>query len=191
MAPLATQCSSQASTWSISVPATRAGPSSPSPFPSLASVCSTRVFTLPHIPKGARDAWAGIFSQELKATCSSPRDPAKWSCLFMLPKCILLIPTVSSRSDWRVTLHLVMERLRLWVFWDAVLEEAGRISGNTASGLSVAEANVRQSKRALEDGQYRKAIYSDPFASRPRLGMIRHFNLSWTSIPRLIGGCRI
>lgn len=42
--------------------------------------------------------------------------------------------------------------------WDAVLEEAGRISGNTASGSSVAEANVHRSKRALEDGQYRKAI---------------------------------
>ena len=52
VAPLATQSSSQASKWSSSAPAAGAGPS-PSPLPSLASVCSTRVFTLPHIPKGA------------------------------------------------------------------------------------------------------------------------------------------
>ena len=60
-----------------------------------------------------RVPWAGIFSQELKATCSSPCDPAKWSRLIILSKCILS-PTVSSRRDWRVTLHLVWERLRLW-----------------------------------------------------------------------------
>ena len=120
---------------------------------------------LPHIPKAARDAWAGIFSQELKAACSS-LDAARWSRLFMLPKCILLSPTVSSRQDWRITLQLVHERLPLWSqgsfdeLLNAVVEEADKIRGvnwSTASA-NIADVNVRRSKRALEDGQCRKAI---------------------------------
>ena len=158
--------SSPPSTWSNSAPAAVAGQSSPPSLPPLASIFATRVFTLPHIPKGARDAWAGIFSQELKAACSSPLDAARWSRLFMLPKCILLSPTVSNRRDWRITLQLVRERLRLWSqgsfdeLWDAVLEEADKIRGvnRSTASANISDVNVRRSKRALEDGQCRKAI---------------------------------
>ena len=121
--------SSPPSTWSNSAPTVVVGQSSPPSLPPLASIFATRVFTLPHIPKAARDAWAGIISQELKAACSS-LDAARWSRLFMLPKCILLSPTVSSRQDWRITLQLVRERLLLWSqgsfdeLLNAVVEEA-------------------------------------------------------------------
>ena len=63
----------------------------------------------------------------------------------MLPKCILLSPTVSSRRDWRITLQLVRERLQLWSqgsfneLWDAVLEEADKIRG---VNRSTASANI-------------------------------------------------
>uniref|UniRef100_A0A1X7TY94 Uncharacterized protein n=1 Tax=Amphimedon queenslandica TaxID=400682 RepID=A0A1X7TY94_AMPQE len=126
--------------------------------PSLSSVCSTRVFTLSHVPKGARDAWAGVFAQELKATCSSPMDVSQWSPLLMLPKCILLSPTVAGPRDWKVTLELVRDHLRLWSqgslsdLWDEVLREADRVSNSFPSNHS--DSKIRHCKRAVEDGQY-------------------------------------
>ena len=81
--------SSSPSTWSNSAPAAVVGQSS---TPSL---------WLLSFSEGARDAWAGIFSQELKAVCSSPLNAAGWSRLFMLPKCILsaLLSTVVKTGE--------------------------------------------------------------------------------------------
>ena len=80
----------------------------------------------------------------------------------MLPKCILLSPTVSGPLDRKYTLHLVRERLRLWSqgslsdLWDEALKEADKVSVSFSS--STDEVNLRHSRRAVEDGQYHKAI---------------------------------
>uniref|UniRef100_A0A1X7T574 Uncharacterized protein n=1 Tax=Amphimedon queenslandica TaxID=400682 RepID=A0A1X7T574_AMPQE len=77
-------------------------------------------------------------------------DVSPWSRLLMFPKCILLSPTVAGPRDWKVTLELVRDRLRLW--------EADRISNSSPSNHS--DSKIRRCKRAVEDGQYRKAIQS-------------------------------
>ena len=101
------------------------------------SVCSrkvfTRVFTLPHIPKGSR------------------------GCLDLLSRVegssSLVLETGDSSSSWSEG-SLVVE------VWDGVLVEADRIiSVSTSSGSSVAEASVPRSKRVLEEGQYRKVYH--------------------------------
>ena len=97
--PSRSSSSQTSATCSTSAPAIFSLPPGPPPLPSLASVCSTRVFTLSHVPKGAQDAWAGVFAQELKAwagvftqelkaICSTPSDSSRWSRRLTLPKCI-------------------------------------------------------------------------------------------------------
>ena len=79
----------------------------------------------------------------------------------MLPKCILLSPTVSGPRDWKETLCLVRERLRLWSqgtlsdLWDEVLKEADKVG--VSSNSPTDEVNLRHSRSAVENGQYRKA----------------------------------
>lgn len=80
----------------------------------------------------------------------------------MLPKCILLSPTVSGPRDWKETLCLVRERLRLWSqgtlsdLWEGVLKEADKVG--VSSNSPTDEVNLRRSRSAVENGQYRKAI---------------------------------
>ena len=81
-------CSSspRAASLQLTQKANRNSTPSSSDFPSLHAISSTRVFTFPHIPKGAWDAWAGVLIHELSAICSCPQYLAR---LMMLTKCIL------------------------------------------------------------------------------------------------------
>ena len=122
----------------------------------MPSVCSRRVFTLPHIPKGSR------------------------GCLDLLSRVegssSLVLETGDSSSSWSEG-SLVVE------VWDGVLVEADRIiSVSTSSGSSVAEASVPRSKRVLEEGQYRKVYH---LGVSPPLRTIGHFELFYPQAPPL------
>ena len=69
-----------------------------------------------------------------------------------------------SVSDWKITLHFIRDRLKLWSqckfaeLWNAVTTESAKLT-STLSGSSDI-ANILRAKKALEDGQYRKDILS-------------------------------
>lgn len=114
------------------IPANQSAVPSSSDLPSLDSIFSTRVYTLPHIPNGARDAWAGMLARELTSVCSSPQDLDSWSRLMMLPSSMPL--------------------------WDAVTTESEKLSFSQSISNNSSTSKVRRAKRALEDGKFRKAI---------------------------------
>ena len=86
--------------------------------------------------------------------------------LFMLARCILENPSKGGRSHWRDIRKAVNTRLTKWragqlsELWDDILEENNRLNRNQSQKHmnSSATANINRARRAVEDGQYRKAI---------------------------------
>ena len=142
---------------------------SPDALPSLLSIFSTRVPTLQHVPKGARDAWAGVMGDTLASVGRDPSDLVSWRRLFMLPRCILASPARGGRMLWRETLTLVRARLRQWQagaaseLWEEVLakeQKHRRLRGKPkhSSHETLRRGNARRARRAVGEGQFRKAI---------------------------------
>lgn len=144
----------------------------PPPLPSLESVLRVRVSTLRHVPKVARDAWAGVVGEVTQSISFDPTLVDSWVKFFMLAKCILTNPVREGRSHWRNTQRLVQARIAQWraekvtELWNDVLETSNRLSQrlsrnrpNTSPAPELLPlANARRTRRAAEDGQYRKAI---------------------------------
>ena len=93
----------------------------PAPLPDWSSILKSHTPTFHHVPKGARNAWAGLV---LNLFCAINLDFANtelWHKLFMLPRCVLSSHRVGPRSHWKESLKIVKQRIRRW--W------AGDISG--------------------------------------------------------------
>ena len=163
---------SLASSASSADPMTPASTSTAQLWPHIAnwsSIFSSRSSTLHHVPKGARDAWAGLVYDVFSNINRDPSVTEGWLKLFMLLRCTLANPTNGARQPWRETLKVVRARIGRW--------QSGDISG-LWSDLMAAEninqhhrgpkkplhpdalcaSNVRQAKRAIEVGQYQKGI---------------------------------
>ena len=140
--------------------------SSSQPLPSLESVLRLRVSTLRHVPKASRDAWAGVLREVCRTVVSDPSNVDSWVKLFMLARCILANPSRGGHSHWRDIRKAVNTRLTKWragqlsELWDDVLEENNHLNRNQSQKHmnSSATANINRARRAVEDGQYRKAI---------------------------------
>ena len=136
-------------------------------LPSLNTITSMKVPTLQHVPKGARDAWARVVGEALEDLVSQPASIDVWSLWFMLPRCILYNPPRGGRSHWTEKLKIIRGRIKRWRdgdhlgLWHEVLEMQDKLSGRRRpkkiSPESMRSANARRARRAMEDGQYRKA----------------------------------
>ena len=73
-------------------PTSTSTPTSTSALPSLGSILGVRVATLHHVPKGARDAWAGIVYEVFNAITMDSSDLDAWCKSFMLARCVLANP---------------------------------------------------------------------------------------------------
>ena len=73
------------------------------PLPTLDSILRVRLSTLQHVPKGARDAWAGLIAEQCSSIGQDPSNPHAWWKFFMLPRCILANPTRGERTQLRIT----------------------------------------------------------------------------------------
>ena len=108
--PLTSASTSTAQPWppSANVSLLSQAPSSTSstlqPLPQWSSIFSSRSSTLHHVPKGARDAWAGLVYDVFSNINRDPSVTESWLKLFMLPRCILANPTNGARQTWRETL---------------------------------------------------------------------------------------
>ena len=117
----------------VSSPSAEMHPDMSSPvcdtLPSLDSILRVRVPILRHVPKGTRDAWAGIVGEVLLTITSAPSNLTAWCKLFMLARCILANPVRGGRSHWRDTLNSDRCRIRRWKagafndLWSEVLQE--------------------------------------------------------------------
>ena len=124
------------------------------------------------VPKGARDAWAGLVADLCTSIGRDTSDLEAWKTFFMAPRCILANPTRGGRTQWRETQRLVKSRIRRWQagdfseLWDETLAEANKHSRKKKKTHkkppleTLRKANARRARRAVEDGQYRKAIQS-------------------------------
>ena len=137
-------------------------------LPSLLSVVQTPIPTFQHVPKCLRVEWAKVVKEVFSSVCSHPSNVSSWTKLFMLAKCVLASPVNAHRSRWRDTQNLIRSRLRRWsagdlsTLWVDALA-AGKAHKRkhrtlSASSDAVRRANIRRAKRALESGQYSKAI---------------------------------
>ena len=91
-------------------PMTPASTSTAQPWPPIAnwsSIFSSRSSTLHHVPKGARDACAGLVYDVFSNINRDPSVTEGWLKLFMLPHCILVNPTNGAHQPWRETLKVV------------------------------------------------------------------------------------
>ena len=80
----------------------RDGPLLSSSFslPSLLLISCVRVFTLQHIPKGARDTWSGLVTTESNSN--------SWCMFMMLARWILINPS-GRHFSWEDTLRIVKD----------------------------------------------------------------------------------
>ena len=135
------------------------------PLPSIETVLRVRVPTLRHVPKASRDAWAGVVGDICQTIVSDPTDLGSWVKLFMLARCILANPSRGGRSHWRDTQKAVRSRIAKWragqlsELWDDILTENNRLNNlSQKRNNSPVPANIHRARRAVEDGQFRKAI---------------------------------
>ena len=132
-------------------------------LPSLPTVLQSSIPTLQHVPKGARDRWAGVLSDCLSAVVEDPADISCWSKVFMLAKCVLASPSAGHRLRWREVLRLVRTRIQRWVdgdlaaLWSEAVAGAQSLSKRLLS-TSQHSSNIRRAKLAVQDGQFSKAI---------------------------------
>ena len=138
-------------------------------LPSLTTVFQASCPTLQHVPKGARDRWARVFSECLSAVCDAPADLSSWSKLLMLAKCVLASPATGHRLRWREILTLVRSRIDRWLAGDLVALWSEAIAGGKflakrieSSSGSQRSHNIRRTKLAVQDGPYSKAIKALP-----------------------------
>ena len=61
----------------------------PPALPSLSAILLAKSPILQHVPKGARDAWAGLVGDVFCNIRATPSDVSVWCKLFMLSRCIL------------------------------------------------------------------------------------------------------
>ena len=149
-------------------PSSSSPPFSPEPestaptLPSISSIMNNRTPTLHHVPKGARDQWAEVLGLSFSSVVRDPSDVSCWSRLFMLPKCVLARPAASHRLRWRDIRDLVKSRLRRWSEgeFESLWEESTvKPKTNTRRGRpDQKQHNITRSKRAIQDGQYSKAL---------------------------------
>ena len=138
-------------------------------LPSLASIFVQTTSTLQHVPKGARDEWAGVVGDVCSSIVADPADLDGRVKLFMLPRCVLANPVRGGRTHWRDTVKLVKSRIRRWragdysALWaDMVEDEVKRVRLRKKSKAVPPEllrrANARRARHAAEEGQSRKAL---------------------------------
>ena len=138
------------------------------PLPTLDSILRVRLSTLQHVPKEARDAWAGLIADQCSTIVQDPSNLHAWRKFFMLPRCILANPTRGGRTQWRITQVLVKTWIRRWLagefmeLWNDVLAEEerhARKNGKKKTPLeTLRKSNARRARQAMGDGCYRKAI---------------------------------
>ncbi len=158
-----------APTTSPSQPLASSQPPHPLPYalPPLLAIMGVRVPTLQHVPKGARDAWAGLVGELLQSISSDSNDLDSWRKCFMLARCVLANPGRGGRYHLRDTLKIVRARIKRWRegdflgLWQEVLNEEVRLSRRRKpkkeTSVSLRAANAHRARRAMEDGQYKKA----------------------------------
>ena len=86
----------------------------------------------------------------------------------MFARCVLTIPVKGGRTRWWETLGIVRSKIRRWRdgdfsgLWTEVLDEAKtftrRRKPKKDAPESIRATNVLRAKRAIEDGQYQKAM---------------------------------
>ena len=137
-------------------------------LPSLSAILSLSYPTLHHVPKRARNAWAGIVSEAFEAISLAPSDLEAWSKFFMLARCILANPERAGRTHWRDTEKAVISRIRRWRegdlkdLWSETLKSEERLhkrrrKPKMQSPDSLRQSNTRRARQAMDDGQYKKA----------------------------------
>ena len=141
-------------------------------LPSMDEILRVRLPTLRHVPKAARDDWARLVGDVLSSVSTSMQEIDDWCKVFMLARCILANPPRGGRLHWCDTLRLVRSRIQMWregkiaELWEAVvLRDREFLSHRTKkeatpSTASLHQSNAFRARRAVEDGQYRKALQS-------------------------------
>ena len=126
------------------------------------------------MPKAARDDWARFVGDVLSSVSTSMQEIDAWCIVFMLARCILANPPRGGRLHWRDTLRLVRSQIRMWRegkfadLWEAVVSRDRAIfhrtkkkaTHSTPLTASLRQSNAARARRAVEDGQYRKAMQS-------------------------------
>ena len=119
----------------------------------------------------ARVAWARVFGEAVRAICSEPTSEVVWVKFFMLAKCILANPPRGGRRHWRDTQKFIQARIAAWragecgktqwmqpLFWSTGLGSV--FPTPPPSAESNRSTNARRARRAVENGQYKKATQS-------------------------------
>ena len=148
-------------------------PTAADALPTLDMILRLRIPTLSHVPKAARASWSTLVGDVLSTIVSNPSLEGPWRRLFMLAKCILANPPRGGRSHWRDTLKLLQARIQRWKEGDLLglwVEPSSSIKGlrsrsarsksKPTSSESLRRSNATRARRAVEDGQYKKALQS-------------------------------
>ena len=127
--------------------------------PPLSEIFHSRITTLFHIPKSARDSWSEVLSFALRAASDCPNDLEAWVRLLMLPKCILFLPPFKARKEARFLAPNNKDWLKAWRegSYQDLLFEACKRSAHSHMPQS-SSYNVRHACGAAQNVHFQKAL---------------------------------
>ena len=127
--------------------------------PPLSEIFHSRITTLFHIPKSARDSWSEVLLFALRAASDCPNDLEAWARLLMLPKCILFLPPFKARKEARFLAPNNKDWLKAWRegSYQDLLFEACKRSAHSHMPQS-SSYNVRHACGAAQNVHFQKAL---------------------------------
>ena len=151
--------------------------------------------TLEHVPKKARDAWAGVLARAIDLVVASPTDLDAWTKLLMLPKCILYLPSPGHKGSTRDSVRAVKDRIKRWYngefipLWTEVISAIQKRKRPMPDG-EIRRSNSKRAKRLARIGRYGKAVealgsagLAPPSASTRDELLLKHPQSSSPSLP--------
>ena len=146
---------------------TSATPMSTVPLPSLEQVFENHTPTLPHVPKHCRVAWSSLLAPLLRDLARDIGNIRLWIMLFILPRCILFLPSRGGRGNAKATKSLVTARIKRWrdgeyaALWLEACHRAPRSTRvDHPPSLDGRCANARRARLAIAEGYLSKAAQS-------------------------------
>ena len=150
-------------------------PSSDSPpvdLPSLLDAMKSRITTVSHIPKAARNEWSKVVTGTLLGVLDNPTSDEHWCRLLLAAKCVLAVPARGGRRHQRQLASIIKERAEkfrrgevgaLWREISAPEETTPRRRGHRRKRAEPVEIpqderNRRRCHRLVQDGQYSRGV---------------------------------
>jgi hypothetical protein len=137
-------------------------PPQPAPLPSLDVICGTRVATYRYAPKAVRNELSALVPSAYQKVLEDPNNVTSWAYTFLLPKCVLFIPSKGGKGRLKNKVGVIRQRIRSWkegrqleLWKEATTLPRGKQKPPPTA--TQAETNTRRTTKLVQDGNFSRA----------------------------------